>query len=161
MIKKFKADEIMQVLDSLLPTHYRPLALHEPSFAGNEWNYIKQCLDSGWVSSAGQYVNDFEEGLKAFTGTKYAVAVVNGTAALHLSLLVSGFKAGDEVLLPTLTFIATPNAVKYIGAIPHFVDSCEYSLGLDGAKLDQYLREVAWQKPEGCFNKNTGRRIKA
>ncbi len=161
MKSKFKADAIMQVLDIILPNHQRPLVLHEPSFAGNEWNYIKQCIDSRWVSSAGQYVNDFEERLKTFTGAKYAVAVVNGTAALHLSLLVAGVKAGDEVLLPTLTFIATANAVKYIGAIPHFVDSSEYSLGLDGAKLNQYLHDVASQKPEGCFNKNTGRRIKA
>jgi perosamine synthetase len=161
MKNNLNIDEIMQTLGKVLSAYPRPLMLHEPCFEGNEWNYIKQCLDSRWVSSAGKYVDKFEERLAAFTGIKHAIAVMNGTAALHLSLLIAGVKAGEEVLMPTLTFIATANAVSYIKAVPHFVDSSEYSLGIDSGKLSQYLQDMTNLKPEGCFNKKTGCRIKA
>jgi perosamine synthetase len=153
--------EIMERLEAVLSPYPHPLMLHEPCFEGNEWEYTKQCLDSGWVSSAGKYVEKFEQHLADFTGVKQAVALVNGTAALHLSLLLAGVKAGEEVLLPALTFIATANAVSYIKAVPHFVDSSEYSLGLDSEKLSLYLQEMAHLKAQGSFNKYTGRRISA
>jgi perosamine synthetase len=98
-----------------------PAALHEPEFVGNESRYLKDCIDTGWVSSAGAYVDRFERQLAEVTGARHAIAVVNGTAALHLALVVAGVRAGDEVLVPALTFIATANAVAYCGATPHFV----------------------------------------
>jgi perosamine synthetase len=106
-------------------------------------------------------VDQFESMLQEYTGAKRAVAVVNGTAALHISLLLVGVEANDEVLIPSLTFIATANAVAYCGAIPHFVDSQETTMGLDPGKLASYLEEIAIVQQEGCFNKRTGRRIKA
>ena len=98
----------------------RPVALHEPRFGGNEWEYVKETLDSGWVSSVGKYVDWFEAMLAERCELPHAVATVNGTAALHACLLLAGVEAGDEVLLPALTFIATANAVRYCAAIPHF-----------------------------------------
>jgi hypothetical protein len=110
-----------------------PVALHEPRFAGNEWAYLKECLDSTFVSSVGKFVDRFEADLAAFTGARHAVAVVNGTAALHIALTLAGVEAGDEVLIPALTFVATANAVAYCGATCHFVDSEERTLGLDAS----------------------------
>lgn len=135
--------------------------LHEPKFDGNEWSYVKECLDTGWVSSVGKYVDLFEQRLAEFMGVKRAVAVVNGTAALHIALKVVGVEEDDEVLIPSLTFVATANAVTYCNAIPHFVDSEERTLGLDPFKLDDYLRDIGDLTSKGCFNKATGRRIKA
>lgn len=135
-------------------------ALHEPLFIGNEWNYVKECLDTGWVSSVGKYVDLFEEKLAEFTGVRKAVAVVNGTAALHIALLLADVQEGDEVLMPTLTFIATANAVSYCGAVPHFIDTDE-RLGIDISKLELHLHQTAEMKNGECYNKRTGRRIKA
>src|SRR6202041_1084914 len=108
-----------------------PVALHEPRFGGNEWLYVKECLDSTYVSSVGKFVDRFEAELAAYTGVQYAVAVVNGTAALQVALRLAGVAPGDEVLVPALTFVATASAVTYCGATPHFVDSEERTLGLD------------------------------
>ncbi len=116
-----------------------PTALHEPSFAGNEWLYLKECLDSTFVSSVGKFVDRFESDLAQFTGARHAVAVVNGTAALHIALKLAGVQAGDEVLIPALTFVATANSVAYCGAIPHLIDSDERTLGVDPEKLRDYL----------------------
>ena len=137
------------------------VALHEPEFRGSEWKYVKECLDSGWVSSVGKYVDRFEADLAAFTGAGHAVAIVNGTAALHLCLKLAGVDRGDEVLLPTLTFIATANAVSYCGASPHFCDVDDRTLGLDAGKLDSYLRDTAEVRGAQCFNRDTGARIRA
>ena len=136
-----------------------PLALHEPCFQGNENAYVKECIDTGWVSSVGKFVDRFEEELAAYTGVQRAVAVSNGTAALHMALLLAGVKADDEVLVPALTFVATANAVSYLGAFPHFVDSEETTLGLDAEKLDRYLSVIGIQRDGHTFNKATGRRI--
>lgn len=138
-----------------------PVALHEPSFKGNEWCYLKECLDSGYVSSVGQFVNRFEAELATFTGAKHAVAVVNGTAALHIALKLAGVQPGDEVLMPTLTFVATANAVAYCGAIPHFVDSEEATLGVAAARLRDYLQATTSQRAGQCINAVTGRVIRA
>ncbi|MCL6479866.1 MAG: LegC family aminotransferase [Peptococcaceae bacterium] len=161
MKREFDIQKIVQAIKSVLPGDSDCISLHEPVFTGNEWLYVKECLDTGWVSSAGKFVDLFEEKLVEFTGVKKAVAVVNGTAALHICLKLVGVVPGDEVLVPALTFVATANAVTYCDAVPHFVDSEERTLGLDPFKLEMYLREMAEARPEGCFNKKTGRRIKA
>lgn len=137
------------------------IALHEPRFAGREWDYVKECLDTGWVSSVGKFVDLFEQRLAEACGTKHAVAVVNGTAALHVALLVGGVAPGDEVLVPDLTFVATANAVSHAGAVPHLVDSEEATLGLDPHKLADYLDGIAEHRQGRCFNRLTGRRIAA
>ena len=138
-----------------------PVGLHEPRFGGNEWLYLKECLDSTFVSSVGKFVDRFESDLAAFTGAKRAIAVVNGTAALHVSLLLAGVEAGDEVLLPALTFIATANAVAYCQATPHFVDSEERSLGMDAQALRDYLSAKTELRNGHCINRQTGRVIRA
>jgi len=146
---------------SLSPGLKYPVGLHEPNISGNEWNYVKDCLDSTWVSSVGKYVDKFEEMIAAFTGVKCAVAVVNGTAALHICLRLAGVEPGDEVLVPALTFVATANAVSYCGAVPHFVDIEEYTLGLDPRKLEDHLQQVAVIRDGCCINRYTGRKMKA
>jgi perosamine synthetase len=137
------------------------VALHEPSFGGREWEYVKACLDSGWVSTAGEQIGAFERALVETTGQRHAVAVVNGTAALHLALVAAGVERDDEVILPALTFVATANAVAYCGAQPHFADSEERTLGLAAQPLRRYLREAAVSGAEGTRNRATGRRIRA
>lgn len=138
-----------------------PVALHEPTFNGNEWLYLKECLDSTFVSSVGKFVDRFEHDLVKFTGAKYAIAVVNGTAALHIALKLAGVQAGDEVLVPALTFIATTNAVTYCNATPHFVDSEIGTLGVDAAKLHDYLIDHTEQRSGQCINSTTGQVIRA
>ncbi len=135
--------------------------LHEPTFDQKEIDYVTDCIKSGWVSSVGSYVNKFEEELAKFVGVKRAVAVVNGTAALHIALKVAGVKAGDEVLIPSLTFVATANAVSYLGAIPHFVDVSYDTLGIDPIKLNCHLDEIGELRDGELFNRQTGRRIVA
>jgi perosamine synthetase len=153
--------QIVNAIKSCLPAEEEVIPLHEPCFKGREWEYVKECLDTGWVSSVGKYVDLFEEKLAEFTGVKKAVAVVNGTAALHIALKLVGVAPGDEVLIPALTFVATANAVTYCNAVPHFVDSELRTLGLDPYKLDDYLKDIAECKGGETFNKFTGRRIKA
>ena len=138
-----------------------PVTLHEPRFSGNEWLYLKECLDSTFVSSVGKFVDRFEAELAAFTGARYVVAVVNGTSALHIALKLAGVKAKDEVLIPALTFVATANAVAYCGATPHFVDSEERTLGVDAARLRDYLNRHTEQRAGQCVNRITGRVIRA
>ena len=138
-----------------------PVALHEPSFDGNEWIYLKECLDSNYVSSVGKFVDQFELSLANYTGAKYAISVVNGTAALQIALKLAGVNSGEEVLLPALTFVATPNAVSYLGAIPHFVDSEKSTLGIDVVKLREYLSANTEMQSGLCVNKSTKRVIRA
>jgi perosamine synthetase len=135
--------------------------LHKPTFDGNEWSYVKECIDTEWVSSAGSYVDRFEEDLAEYTGAKRAVAVNSGTSALHVALRVVGVGQGDEVLVPALTFVATANAVAYRGATPHFVDSETRTLGLDPEKLEGYLDDIAEVREGTCMNVETGRPIRA
>ena len=136
-------------------------ALHEPSFNGNEWTYLKECLDSNFVSSVGKFVDRFEVELAAFTGAKHVIAVVNGTAALHIALKLAGVKTDDEVLIPALTFVSTANAVAYCGATPHFVDSDASTLGVDVKKLREYLAFQTKQHSGQCVNRTSGRVIRA
>jgi perosamine synthetase len=158
---KSQSDAILAALREVLPGDRDFLPLHEPRFCGNEWTYVKECLDTGWVSSVGAYVDRLEADLAACTGVRRAIAVVNGTAALHVCLILAGVERGDEVLMPALTFIATANAVSYCGAVPHFVDAEERTLGLDPVRLDEHLAEIAELRDDGCYNRGTGRRIKA
>lgn len=153
--------EILGVFDKVFPNVKRPIPLHEPIFKGKEWDYLKECLDTGYVSSVGKFVDKFERDLEAFTGSKHAIACVNGTAALQVAYQLVGVKAGDEVLVPTLTFVGTANAVSHCGAIPHFIDSEEFTFGLDAKRLQTYLEDIALVKNGICTNKKTGRRIAA
>ncbi len=137
------------------------VALHEPTFNEKEIEYVTDCIKTGWVSSVGSYVTRFEEDLAKFVGVKRAVAVVNGTAALHIALKVAGVKSDDEVLMPSLTFIATANAVSYLQAIPHFVEVNMETLGVDPFKLEKYLEGIAELRNGELYNKQTNRRIKA
>ncbi len=136
-------------------------ALHEPVFAGREWEYLKDCLETTLVSSVGPYVDRFEAMLAEITGTRRAVATVNGTAALHICLLLAGVRAGDEVLIPSFTFVATANAVAYCGAVPHLVEVEESRLGIDAMALRAYLEGAAEMSQGECRNRATGRRIRA
>lgn len=138
-----------------------PVGLHEPLFAGNEEAYVGECIRTGWVSSVGKFVDRFENELAAYTGARRAVAMVNGTSALHVGMLISGVGPGDEVLMPALTFVATANAVSYTGATPHFVDISQETFGLDPAPLDEHLARCAEKKAGELVNKETGRTIKA
>ena len=138
-----------------------PHFLHEPLFCGNEWKYVKKTLDDNVVSSIGPFVDKFENKLKNYTKSKYVISTINGTSALYLSLLACGVKKDDEVLVPSITFIATANAVAYLGATPHFVD-CEFdTLGIDVKKLEIYLKKILKKKGKFFYNKKTKKRIKA
>ncbi len=152
--------EVTAALARVLPQRdFTPL--HEPCFAGEEWALVKDCLDTGWVSTAGKYVNQFETMLAEFCGVGRAVAVVNGTAALEVALRLAGVEAGDEVVVPALTFVGTANAVRQAGGVPHFADSDPVTLGLDTAKLAAHLAAVAEKRPGGAYDRATGRRIAA
>lgn len=154
-------DRVLTAVRAVVPIAERPAPLHAPEFRGREWDYVKDCLDTGWVSSVGGYVERIERDLEAFTGIGHAVAVVNGTAALDVCLRLAGVEAGDEVLAPTLSFVATANAITYRGATPHFVDSEEETLGVDPVRLGAYLRSVARMDDGVCVNTRTGRPIRA
>lgn len=153
------ASEVVDAIHSVVGPG--PAVLHEPRFSGNEWTYIKECLDSTFVSSVGKFVDRFEADLVAYTGAKYAVAVMNGTAALHVALRLSGVQSGDEVLVPALTFVATANAVAYCGATPHFVDCEERTLGLNPRALREYLKTTTDICDGKCVNRATGRVLRA
>jgi perosamine synthetase len=150
---------IVQAIADVIGT--APAALHEPRFRGNEWAYLKECLDSTFVSSVGKFVDRFEADLAAYTGAKRAIAVVNGTAALHVALRLAGVEPGDEVLLPAMTFIATANAVAYCHATPHFVDSEARSLGMDAVALRAHLRANTEQRAGLCIHRHTGKVVRA
>ena len=136
------------------------IPLSVPEISGKEWQYVKECLDTGWVSSVGSYVTRFETQIAAYVGIPHAVACVNGTAALHIALLLSGVGYDDEVIVPTLTFIAPVNVVRYVGAHPVFMD-CDDHLNLDAAKLDEFLATACHRTERGLINTTSGRRIGA
>jgi len=152
---------ITETLSKLLAAEQQPVPLHEPQFDANARSYVNDCIDSGWVSSVGSYVTQFEQQLAEFTGAKYAIATSNGTSALHICLLLNDIKPGDEVLIPDLTFIATANAVHYCQAIPHFVDVEPVTLGVDSHKLRHYLQTIGHCENGCLINRNTGNKISA
>ena len=137
------------------------IPLSVPEIRGSEWTYVKQCLDTGWVSSVGAFVEQFERQLAAAAGRDHAVAVVNGTAALHIALLVAGVRPDDEVLLSALTFIAPANAIRYAGAWPVFIDSEPDYWQMDPARVADFVeRACQWTGTE-LRNRRTGRRVSA
>ena len=140
--------------DDLIP-------LHRPIFEGNERQYLIDCIDSNFVSSVGAKVTEFEEKVAEFTGSKYAVATVNGTAALHVAIELAGVKPGDEVISQALTFVATCNAISYAGAKPLFIDVDVDTMGLSPAALKRFLEENAEKRASGTFNKISGKKISA
>lgn len=137
------------------------IPLHEPRFLGNEKRYLNDCIDSTFVSSVGAYVDRFEKEFAAYVGSKYAIATVNGTSALHISLLLADVKENDEVLTQALTFIATCNAINYCGAKPIFIDVDLDTMGLSPESLENFLKENCELKENRCINKNTNKTIKA
>ena len=137
------------------------IPLHEPRFVSNEKKYLNECIDSTFVSSVGKFVDQFEMEVAKFTGSKYAIATVNGTAALHIALLLAGVEREDEVLTQPLTFIATCNAISYVGAHPVFIDVDRDTLGLSPEKLEHFLSQNTEMVRNKCINKTTKRCIKA
>jgi len=137
------------------------IALSLPNMAGNEWKYVKDCLDTGWISSVGSYVTKFEQMVADFAGAKYGIAAVNGTAALHISLLLSGVKQHDYVILPNLTFVASANSIKYLGAEPLLIDADPLLWQMDLDLLENFLATQTETKGKELFYKKDGRRIGA
>lgn len=137
------------------------IALHEPVFQGKEIEYVTDCIKSTFVSTVGDFVPLFEKSITDFTRAKYAIATMNGTSALHLAMLGLGVKRDDEVITQNITFIATVNAIAYCNAIPVLIDCDNDNLALSPEKLEQFLNEHAEIRGSECFNKKTGRRLKA
>jgi perosamine synthetase len=138
------------------------IPLHVPKFIGNEKKYLNECIDTTFVSSVGKFVDKFEEMTTKYTGAKKAVVCVNGTEALHMALILSGVKAGDEIITQPLTFVATANAISYTGAHPVFVDVDIDTMGLSPVKVEEFLVEFGDMRNDGfCYNNVTGNRISA
>jgi aminotransferase in exopolysaccharide biosynthesis len=138
------------------------IPLHEPRFYGKEKEYLNDCIDSTFVSSVGPFVDRFEKMMAEYTGARYAVAITNGTLALHIALLLAGVKRGDLVLTQPLSFIATSNAISYIGAEPLYTDVDRDTLGLSPSKMEEFLTANAERRADGnCYLKSNGKRIAA
>ena len=148
-----------QQYNKLNPPINIPLSV--PEIKGNEWEYVKECLDTNWVSYVGHYVNKFEEVMADYVGVQYAIATASGTAALHTALLVAGIQENDEVLVSTLTFVAPVNAIRYVGAWPVFIDSEPKYWQMDPNKVVDFLNQECRWKNGKLYNRLTGRQIKA
>lgn len=156
-MEKFK--EIITFIKKLYNKDF--IALHEPVFIGNEKKYVNECIDTTFVSSVGKFVNKIEEKLCKITGSKYAIATVNGTSALHIALKLAGVKENTEVITQPLTFVATCNAISYLGAKPVFVDVDLDTLGISPESLEYFLKNFTEKKEEKTFNKITKKQITA
>ncbi len=156
-----KTDALINFIRSLYKESTGFIPLHVPVFKGNEKKYLNECIDTTFVSSVGKFVDEFEQKVADYTKSKHAIVCVNGTNALHLALLLAGVEQNDEVITQPLTFIATANAISYANAVPVFVDVDKDTMGLSPTALEEYLRKNAAIKQGECFNKSTGRRIKA
>ncbi len=155
------ADRMLAAMEQAIGPASELVLLHRPYLPPRAWEYVKDCLDTGWVSSAGAYVTRFESELAKLTGCARAVATVNGTAALQVCLHLAGVGRDDEVIAPSLTFVATANAIVHCGAIPHFVDACRTRLSICPEALRTRLKKVSAAGPHGPINRETGRRIGA
>ncbi len=155
------ADDIVGAIERVIGPAATPVPLHEPEFGAADHAAVQDCLASGWVSSAGHYVERFEQSLAGVTAARHVVAVINGTAALHICLRLAGVRPGDEVLMPSLTFVASANAVSYCGAVAHFVDSDPERLAIDPNALGAYLEFISEETPDGAINRVTGRPLRA
>ena len=153
--------DIAQRIRGVIPASEERVALYEPRFMGNEKKYVGDCVDSTWVSYAGAYVKDFEVELATKCGVAHAVAVTSGTVALQVALTLIGVKSGDEVLVPSLTFVASANAIVHAGGTPHFVDADEISLGISPDALAAHLERVGEMRGGALHNRPTGKRIAA
>ncbi|MDB4060505.1 LegC family aminotransferase [Vicingaceae bacterium] len=154
-------NEIIEFVKAQFPGK-KFIPLHEPKFIGNEKKYLNDCIDSTFVSSAGEYVTRFEKMMCELTGAKHAVAIVNGTNALHIGLLVSGVKPQEEVITQALTFVATGNAISYCDAIPIFIDVDKSTLGMSPEALIEFLEQNAFVATDGyAYNKNSNKRVAA
>jgi perosamine synthetase len=161
-MKEVLWDDIISFIRGKYDNKDGQVALHEPRFRGNERKYVLDCIDSTFVSSVGEYVGKFEDSIAKYTGSPYAVAVVNGTSALHLALTLAGVKSGDEVITQPLTFIATVNAIAYTGAIPVFVDVDRDTLGLSPDSVEEFLKKSCYEGKDGYYyNSKTQRRVAA
>lgn len=153
------------IIDFIRTTFQEPIEfipLHDPRFIGNERKYLMECIDTNFVSSVGEFVGRFEKKCADYTGAKYAVAAMNGTAALHIALLLVGVKRDEEVITQALTFIATANAISYTGAKPVFIDVDKETMGLSPHAVKAWLQENTMMNTDGnCYNKTTGKRIAA
>lgn len=154
-------EDILRRTEQVVGAAERPVQLHAPFMNGNEEKYVSQTIRENWVSTAGAFVGQFERDLAAYCGMAHAVAVVNGTAALHACLLVHGIGRGDEVLVPSATFVASGNAIAHAGATPHFIDCEEKTLGADPEKLRRHLGDIAVRDGSVLRNRRTGARIAA
>ncbi|MDR0301410.1 MAG: LegC family aminotransferase [Treponema sp.] len=152
--------QITEYIKTLYPNQI-PVLLHCPEFLGNEKKYLAECIDTKYVSYIGRFVAGMEDKIKEITGTKYAVALVNGTSALHMLLLAIGINPGDEVITQSLSFVATSAAIVHAQAAPVFVDVEQNTLGMSPESLADFLEEYAEVKNRECFNKKTGKQIKA
>ncbi len=155
-----KHSEIVDFIRSRFTTE-EFIPLHEPRFLGNEKKYLLDCIDSTFVSSVGEYVSNFEKQLALYCGVKYAVATVNGTAALHLALRLAGVKRDELVLTQALSFVSTSNAISYTGASPAFIDVDTDTLGMSPDKLNLFLTEHTVQKEDGCYHLESSKKISA
>jgi aminotransferase in exopolysaccharide biosynthesis len=155
----FDVDDFVEISRKIYGDGFIPL--HRPVFEGNEREYLVECIDSNFVSSVGQKVIDFEVAVAEFTGVKHAVAMVNGTAALHVAIQLAGVSPGDEVISQALTFVATCNAISYSGATPVFVDVDKDTMGMSPQALTDFLVTHAEKRDGKAFNKLTGKRISA
>ena len=155
-----KAEIICDTMRQVLKPFEAFTPMHIPIFDEREVEFLRECVESNFVSSVGAFCDRFEAALMKATGARRAVLTVNGTSALHLSLILAGVEANDEVLIPSFTFVATANAVRYCGAVPHFIEIGGGALGVDVAKLSQWLETTTEVREEGLWNKSTGRRIR-
>ncbi len=153
-------DEVIKFIKELFDSD-EILALHQPVFMGNEKRYLNECIDTTFVSSVGKFVDRFENMIKVYTGAKYAIATVNGTAGLHVALKLVGVQPGTEVITQPLTFVATCNAIRYCDANPIFVDVDIDTMGLSPNSLQKFIDEYTEQRNGYCFNKKTGNKISA
>ena len=147
----------LEFLDSFIKEVHKTyedehVPLHRPVFDNNEKNFLTECIDSNFVSSVGQMVEDFENSIVDFTGAKYAIATVNGTSALHLAMLLAGVKPSDEVITQSLTFVATCNAITYADATPVFIDVDKDTMGMSPNSLESFLNKNAYIKKGKAFN---------
>ena len=153
-------EEIIQFIQKVYSTNDF-LPLHEPVFFGNEKKYLNECIDSTFVSTVGEFVHQFEQLVAEFTGAKYAISTVNGTAALHIALKLVGTDEKSEVITQPLSFIATCNAISYCNAKPVFVDVDKDTMGLSPSSLSAFLESETVQRDGTCYNKLTGKKITA
>jgi len=164
--KQSKADITIIRIEKAIRDIYneidKSIPLHSPCFRGKERDYVQDCIQTGWVSSVGEYVSRLEEMVAGFTGARYAIATVNGTAAIYVSLVLAGVREGDGVLCPAFTFVGTVNPIIYSRAVPVFMDSDPLSLGMDPVKVESYLGGQCTRGQDGYpYEKRTGRRISA